>query len=99
MKLYITKLIQTRVPIIWSARIRTDLKPARRRTPAWRIRIREGRKQFLQLLRAIPGLTTPVLPKMEMDPGEPTGKPVVFRRFVSLPPAATKQIKVEGDRI
>ena len=98
MKLYVMKPVLTQVPIIWTARIRRDLVPARRRTPAWRIRIREERKRYLQLLHAFPvRIIPPVMPEMKTDPDEKAGKPVVFRRYSPLPPVMAYLIETEEE--
>lgn len=102
MKLYIMKPVLTRVPIIWSARIRTDLKPARRRTPARRIEIRWRRKQWKELIENDPLIKQlDEMMKRDLEAARriPAGETVKFVRFSQLPPAATKQIKVEGERI
>ncbi len=98
MNLYITKLIPTQVPIIWTAQIRQGLKPARRRMPAWKIRIREERKRYLPLLHAFPvRIIPPVLPEMKTDPDEKAGKPVVFHRYSPLPPVMAYLIQTEEE--
>lgn len=102
MKLYVMKPILTRVPIIWSARIRTDLKPARRRTPARRIEIRERRRRWKELIENDPlvkKLDEMMKRDLEAARRIPAGETVKFVRFSPLPPMATEQIRVEGDWI
>ena len=97
MKLYITKLVPKEVPIIWQARIRTDLKSSSRKTPKWRTEIKERRREWQELIENDPmirQLHRWMIEDLKRAEEIPKGETVKFTRFVPLPPIATEQIKI-----
>ena len=102
MKLYVMKPVLTQVPIIWTARIRRDLVPARRRTPAWRMEIKARRQRWKEIendprIKMLGKMIEEITKRWPQE--APTdgreGKPVEFRRFVRIPPMAATLIEIE----
>lgn len=80
MKLYVMKPVLTKVPVIWTARMATGLKPAKRKTPTRRIEAREFRKQLHEYMANDP-LIKMLNRQMNQPKAEPTGQTVQFIRY------------------
>lgn len=98
MKKYVMKPVLTPVPVVWSARTDTGLKPAKRKTPARRIQQKEERRRRQEqwndpAIRAmIDRIFMPIEPINEMKIGEQ----VVFRRYRDLKKEEKLTEKIRG---
>ena len=82
MKLYVMRPVMIPVPIVWAAKVRAGLKPAKRKLPEWKKRRREAAKRLEEYFKDFPAV-----PVFEFKPADMADHPngtVKFMRWKPL---------------
>lgn len=86
MKLYVMRPVMMPVPIVWTARSGIGLRPAKRKTPAKRIAIKEHRKRMEKYWNnpLVQEYIRKRLEELDLVNEMTIGETIVFKRFEEL---------------
>ena len=96
---YKMELRMVMVPVVWKAKTPDRKIYAKRKTPEYRIAIKQNRAKVEELFRAIFGSEDPdvITEQLNAEKKQNEGKIVVFKRYQPLPPIARFRMRIQED--